>query len=49
MTAALTNAAQSKRERIAYDLTSIARHYALIMDLVENYRREMALEYLAMR
>ena len=28
----------------AYDLTSIARHYVLVMDLVEHYRREMALQ-----
>jgi tetratricopeptide (TPR) repeat protein len=33
----------------AYDLTSIARHYVLVMDLVEHYRREMPLKYLAMR
>jgi len=33
----------------AYDLVGIARHYALIMDLVEHYRREMALKYLAVR
>jgi tetratricopeptide (TPR) repeat protein len=33
----------------AYDLTSIARHYVLIMDLVEHYRREMGLNYLAIR
>jgi tetratricopeptide (TPR) repeat protein len=33
----------------AYDLTSIARHYALIMDLVEHYRREVALRYLPVR
>ena len=33
----------------AYDLTSIARHYVLAMDLVEHYRREMALKYLAVR
>ena len=33
----------------AYDLTSIARHYVLVMDLVEHYRREMALQYLAVR
>jgi tetratricopeptide (TPR) repeat protein len=33
----------------AYDLTSIARHYVLVMDLVEHYRREMALNYLAVR
>ena len=33
----------------AYDLTSIARHYVLVMDLVEHYRREIALKYLAVR
>ena len=33
----------------AYDLASIARHYVLVMDLVEHYRREMALKYLAVR
>ena len=33
----------------AYDLTSIARHYVLVMDLVEHYRREMALQYMAVR
>jgi hypothetical protein len=33
----------------AYDLTSIARHYVLVMDLVEHYRREMPLKYLAVR
>jgi tetratricopeptide (TPR) repeat protein len=33
----------------AYDLTTIARHYVLIMDLVEHYRREMSLNYLAVR
>ncbi len=33
----------------AYDLTTIARHYVLAMDLVEHYRREMALKYLAVR
>ena len=33
----------------AYDLTSIARHYVLVMDLVEHYRREMALHYLPVR
>jgi hypothetical protein len=33
----------------AYDLTSIAKHYVLIMDLVEHYRREMALKYIAVR
>jgi len=30
-------------------LESIARHYVLIMDLVEHYRREMALKYLPIR
>ena len=49
MTAAQTSAAQSKREQIACDLTSIARHYVLIMDLVEHYRREMALRHVAVR
>jgi Flp pilus assembly protein TadD len=33
----------------AYDLASIARHYVLIMELVEHYRREMPLNYLAIR
>jgi tetratricopeptide (TPR) repeat protein len=33
----------------AYDLTSIARHYVLVMDLVEHYRHEMPLRYLAVR
>jgi tetratricopeptide (TPR) repeat protein len=33
----------------AYDLTSIARHYVLVSDLVEHYRREAALRYLAVR
>ena len=33
----------------AYDLTTIARHYVLVMDLVEHYRREMPLKYLAVR
>ena len=33
----------------AYDLESIARHYVLIMDLVDHYRREMSLRYLAIR
>ena len=49
MTAAQTDAAQSKREQIACDLTSIAWHYVLIMDLVEHYRREMALRHAAVR
>lgn len=30
-------------------LETIAQHYVLIMDLVEHYRREMALKYLAVR
>lgn len=30
-------------------LETIARHYVLIMDLVEHYRREMALKYLPIR
>jgi Sulfotransferase family len=33
----------------AYDLTSIARHYVLVMGLVEHYRREMPLRYLGVR
>ena len=33
----------------AYDLTSVARHYVLIMELVEHYRRQMPLNYLAIR
>jgi len=33
----------------AYELESIARHYVLIMDLVEHYRREMPLRYLPIR
>jgi tetratricopeptide (TPR) repeat protein len=33
----------------AYDLVSIARHYALVAELVEHYRREMTLRYLAVR
>jgi tetratricopeptide (TPR) repeat protein len=33
----------------AYDLTSIARHYALVSTLVEHYRQEMPLRYLAVR
>ncbi len=30
-------------------LETIAQHYVLVMDLVEHYRREMALKYLAVR
>jgi tetratricopeptide (TPR) repeat protein len=33
----------------AYDLTSIARHHVLVTDLVEHYRREMPLKYMAVR
>jgi hypothetical protein len=33
----------------AYALESIARHYALVMDLVEHYRRELKLNYLRLR
>ena len=33
----------------AYALESIARHYVLVMDLVEHYRREMTLRYLPIR
>jgi len=33
----------------AYALDSIARHYLLVMELVEHYRREMALRYLPIR
>ena len=33
----------------AYALESIARHYALVMDLVEHYRRELNLKYLRVR
>jgi tetratricopeptide (TPR) repeat protein len=33
----------------ANTLESIARHYVLVMDLVEHYRREMAIRYLALR
>ena len=33
----------------AYELASIARHYVLVMDLVEHYRREMTVRYLPVR
>ncbi len=33
----------------AYALESIARHYVLTMDLVEHYRRELTVKYLAVR
>jgi tetratricopeptide (TPR) repeat protein len=33
----------------AYDLESIARHYVLVMGLVEHYRHEMTLRYLPVR
>ncbi|MBN9561501.1 MAG: sulfotransferase [Alphaproteobacteria bacterium] len=33
----------------AYELETVARHYLLVMDLVEHYRREMTLRYLPVR
>jgi tetratricopeptide (TPR) repeat protein len=33
----------------AYDLETIARHYVLVMELVERYRGEMTLRYLPVR
>jgi tetratricopeptide (TPR) repeat protein len=33
----------------AYELESVARHYVLIMDLVEHYREQMPLRYLRVR
>ncbi len=33
----------------SYALDTIARHYLVVMDLVEHYRREMPLRYLAIR
>ncbi|HXQ47325.1 MAG TPA: sulfotransferase [Caulobacteraceae bacterium] len=33
----------------AYDLETIARHYVLVMELVERYRTEMTLRYLPVR
>ena len=33
----------------AFDLESIARHYVLVMELVEHYRAEMTLRYLPIR
>jgi len=33
----------------AYSLESAARHYVLVMELVEHYRRELDLRYLAVR
>ncbi len=33
----------------AYELETAARHYVLVMDLVEHYRREMTLRYLPVR
>jgi tetratricopeptide (TPR) repeat protein len=33
----------------AYDLTSIAQHYVLVSDLVEHYRHEVPVRYLAVR
>ena len=35
--------------RCAYELETAARHYVLVMDLVDHYRREMALRYLPVR
>jgi len=36
-------------DNFAYDLESAARHYVLVMDLVEHYRRELDMNYLALR
>jgi tetratricopeptide (TPR) repeat protein len=33
----------------AYDLTSIARHYVLVADLAEHYRRELPMRFLQVR
>ncbi len=33
----------------AFDLEAAARHYALVMNLVDHYRREVALRYLTVR
>ena len=33
----------------SYELETAARHYVLVMDLVEHYRREMTLRYLPVR
>jgi hypothetical protein len=33
----------------AYSLESAARHYVLVMDLVEHYRSELSLRYLPVR
>ncbi len=33
----------------SYELETAARHYVLVMDLVEHYRREMTLRYLPIR
>ncbi|MBV9655389.1 MAG: sulfotransferase [Acetobacteraceae bacterium] len=33
----------------AYELETIARHYVLIMELVQHYRREMSVRYLPVR
>ena len=33
----------------SYELETAARHYVLVMDLVDHYRREMALRYLPIR
>jgi hypothetical protein len=36
-------------DNFAYDLESAARHYVLVMDLVEHYRCELDMNYLALR
>ena len=36
-------------DNFAYDLETAACHYVLVMDLVEHYRRELDMNYLALR
>ncbi len=36
-------------DNFAYDLETAARHYVLVMDLVEHYRRELDMNYLTLR
>ena len=36
-------------DNFAYDLETAARHYVLVMDLVEHYRRELDMNYMALR
>jgi tetratricopeptide (TPR) repeat protein len=36
-------------DNFAFDLDTAARHYVLVMDLVEHYRRELDMNYLALR